>query len=120
MGDELRGSVVERGTWGTTRRSAVARGPDGNYFAPLITNASEDLLRVKVNAGLEGALDCGCAVRPGARRVFLGYYRLYQNSTVQGRASGGRVATFRDLGPRVVAADGTVGLRFEGRDLRVP
>ncbi len=120
MGEELRGSVVERGTWGTTRRSAVARGRDGNYFAPLITNASEDLLRVRVNAGLEGALDCGCAVRPGARRVFLGYYRLYQNSTVQGRASGGRVAAFRDLGPSVVAPDGTVGLRFESRDLRVP
>jgi hypothetical protein len=120
MGEELRGSVVERGTWGTVRRSATARGPDGNFFAPLITNASEDQLRVTVNAGLEGALDCGCAVRPGGRRAFVGYYRLYQNSTVQGRASGGRVATFRDLGPSVVAADGTVGLRFEGRDLRAP
>ena len=120
MGEELRGSVVERGTWGAIRRSAMARGPDGNYFAPLITNASEDLLRVTVNAGLEGALDCGCAVRPGGRRVFLGYYRLYQNSTVQGTASGGRVAIFRDLGPSVVAPDGTVGLRFESRDLRVP
>ena len=120
MGEELRGSVVERGQWGTTRHRAVARGPDGNYFAPLITNASEDLLRVTVNAGLEGALDCGCAVRPGTQRVFLGYYRLFQNSTVQARASGGRAATFRDLGPRVLAADGTVGLRFEGRDLRAP
>jgi hypothetical protein len=120
MGEDLRGSVVERRTWGTIRRSAQARGPDGNYFAPLITNASEDVLRVKVNAGLEGALDCGCAVRPGGRRVFLGYYRLYQNSTVQGKASGGRLATFRDLGPSVVASDGTVGLRFEGRDLRAP
>jgi len=120
MGEELRGSVVERGTWGTIRRSAAARGPDGNFFAPLITNASEDQLRVTVNAGLEGALDCGCAVRPGGRRVFVGYYRLYQNSTVQGRASGGRVATFRDLGPSVVTPDGTIGLRFEGRDLRAP
>jgi hypothetical protein len=98
----------------------VARGRDGNFFAPLITNASQDLLRVTVNAGLEGALDCGCAVRPGGRRVFVGYYRLYQNSTVQGRASGGRAATFRDLGPSVVAPDGTLGLRFEGRDLRAP
>ena len=120
MGEELRGSIVERGTWGTVRRGAMARGPDGNYFAPLITNAGEDQLRVTVNAGLEGALDCGCAVRPGARRVFLGYYRLYQNSTVEAKASSGRVARFRDLGPSVVAPDGTVGLRFEGRDLRVP
>ena len=59
--------------------------------------------------GLEGALDCGCAVRPGGRRVFVGYYRLCQNSTVQGRASGGRAATFRDLGPSVVAPDGLSG-----------
>jgi hypothetical protein len=120
MGEELRGSVVQRGTWGTVRRSAAARGPDGNYFAPLITNASDDQLRVTVNAGLEGALDCGCAVRTGGRRVFLGYYRLYQNSTVRAKARGGRVATFRDLGPQVVAPDGTVGLRFENRDLRAP
>jgi hypothetical protein len=120
MGEELRGSVVERGRWGTIRRSAKARGPDGNFFAPLITNGSQDLLRVTVNAGLEGALDCGCAVRPGGRRVFLGYYRLYQNSTVQGKGSGSRVATFRDLGPSVVTPDGTIGLRFESRDLRAP
>jgi hypothetical protein len=120
MGEELRGSVVERGQWGRIRRSAVARGPNGSFFAPLITNASEDQLRVTVNAGLEGALDCGCAVRPGGRRVFVGYYRLYQNSTVQGRGSGGRLATFRDLGPSVVAGDGTIGLRFEGPDLRAP
>lgn len=120
MGEELRGSVVQRGTWGTIRRSAMARGPDGNFFSPLITNASQEMLRVTVNAGLEGALDCGCAVRPGGRRVFLGYYRLYQNSTVQGKGSSGRVATFRDLGPSVVTPDGTIGLRFDGRDLRVP
>jgi hypothetical protein len=120
MGEELRGAVVERDSWGTIRRSARARGPAGNFFAPLITNASGDLLRVSVNAGLEGALDCGCAVRPQGRRVFLGYYRLYQNSTVQAKASGGRIATFRDLGPTVVAPDGTIGLRFEGGDFRSP
>jgi hypothetical protein len=120
MGEELRGSVVERGKWGAIRRSAMARNPDGNYFAPLITNAAQEDLRVTVNAGLEGALDCGCAVRPGGRRVFIGYYPLYQNSTVQARAGGGRTATFRDLGSSVVAGDGTVGLRFESRDLRAP
>ena len=118
MGEELRGSLVERGRWGKMRGRATARGPAGDYFAPLITNASDDQLRVTVNAGLEGALDCGCAVRPGGRRVFIGYYRLYQNSTVQARASGGRSALFRDLGPSVVAPDGTVGLRFEAKDLR--
>ena len=117
MGSELRGSVVVRGS-GTVRRSALARGTDADYFAPLISNATQDLLRVTVNAGLEGALDCGCAVRPGARRVFIGYYPLFQNSTVRATNSQGRTAMFRDLGPAITSPDGVVGLRFEARDLR--
>ena len=88
------------------------------YFAPLVTNASEEMLRIRVNAGLEGGVDCGCAIRPGAKRVFVGYYRLYRNSTVQARDSTGRTATFREVGPQVTAADGTVGLRFETKDFR--
>jgi hypothetical protein len=118
MGSEVRGSIVVRGPSGTIRRSARARGTDADYFAPLITNASEDLLRVTVNAGLEGSLDCGCAVRPGARRVFIGYYPLFQNSTVRATAGNGRSATFRALGASVITPDGAVGLRFEGKDLR--
>jgi hypothetical protein len=118
MGSEVRGSVVVRGPSGAVRRSARARGTDADYFAPLITNASGDLLRVTVNAGLEGSLDCGCAVRPGARRVFIGYYPLFQNSTVRATAGSGRSATFRDLGPNVMTPDGAVGLRFEANDLR--
>jgi hypothetical protein len=118
MGEELRGSVIIKEPRGPIRQSASSRGAGVDYFAPLITNASTDLLRVTVNAGLEGAVDCGCAVRPGARRVFIGYYRLYQNSTVQARNSAGRGATFRDLGSSVTTSDGTVGLRFEAKDLR--
>jgi hypothetical protein len=117
MGEELRGSLVLREPSGRIERSATARGA-GDYFAPLITNASDDMLRVTVNAGLEGALDCGCAVRPGARRVFIGYYRLYRNSTVRARSPSGVSATFQELGPKVTATDGTVGLRFESKDFR--
>jgi hypothetical protein len=118
MGEEVRGSTVVRDPSGTTRVRATARTADGVYFAPLVTNASRQPLRVAVNAGLVGARDCGCAVRPGARRVFIGYYRLFRNSTVE--ASGGAAgrARFRDLGPEVTAVNGTVGLRFEDRDLR--
>ena len=118
MGEEIRGAVVLRGR-GRLTDSAWVRQGDADFFAPLVTNASNDLLRIMVNAGLQGALDCGCAVRPGATRVFIGYYRLYQNSTVRARASSGAEATFHDLGPQVTAPDGTVGLRFEEKDLRV-
>ena len=117
MGEEIQGAIVPRGR-GTVADSAWVRQGDADYFAPLVTNASSDLLRVTVNAGLEGARDCGCAVRPGANRVFLGYYRLYGNSTVRVRSPGGAEATFRDLGPQVKSLDGTVGLRFEDKDLR--
>jgi hypothetical protein len=118
MGEELRGSAVIREPSGRIRQRASAQAPGAEYFAPLITNATNDLLRVTVNAGLEGAVDCNCAVRPGARRVFIGYYRLYRNSTVRAQNPGGRTATFRDLGSQVDAADGSVGLRFESKDFR--
>jgi hypothetical protein len=118
MGEEVRGSVVLRDPSGTIHRSASVSGSSESFFAPLITNATEGQLRVTVNAGLEAAVDCGCAVRPGARRVFIGYYRLYQNSTVRARDSAGSAATFRDLGPQVTSRDGAVGLRFETKDFR--
>ena len=118
LGEELRGSAVVRASRGTVRQQAAARSRDADFFAPLITNATDEVLRTTVNAGLEGAVDCGCAVRPGASRVFIGYYRLYQNSTVRVRDGQNRTATFQNLGPQVTAADGTVGLRFQSKDLR--
>ncbi len=117
MGEELRGSVVLPDPVRKLVAAADARQGADWFFAPLITNASSEPLRVTVNAGLMGALDCGCAVRPGGTRVFVGYYRLFQNSTVQARAKAGE-GTFRDLGPQVTNAEGTVGLRFEDKDLR--
>jgi hypothetical protein len=118
MGEEIRGAVVPR-SGATVADSAWVRQGTADYFAPLVTNATNGLLRVTVNAGLQGARDCECAVRPGATRVYLGYYRLYQNSTVRARSPSGAQATFRDLGPQVKAPDGTVGMRFEDKDFRV-
>jgi hypothetical protein len=122
MGEAIRGSAVLTDPSGTVRLRAASRTMDTAYFAPLITNASTQPLRVLVNAGLAGAVDCGCMVRPGTRRVFIGYYRLYRNSTVQVRTAGSGAgkgsAEFRDLGPQVTSPDGTVGLRFEDKDLR--
>lgn len=118
MGEAMRGSTVVRSPRGVVRAAATTHPGDADYFAPLVTNATSQPLRVMVNAGLDGAMDCGCAVRPGGQRVFIGYYRLYQNSTVQVRGTSGAMAAFKELGPQVTAPDGTVGLRFEDKDLR--
>jgi hypothetical protein len=119
MGEVVKGSVVLRDARGTVEANAGPRTTEADYFAPLITNAGTEPIRVMVNAGLAGAVDCRCAVRPGTTRVFVGYYRLYQNSTVRARGvTSRREATFRDLGAQVTQADGAVGLRFEERDLR--
>jgi hypothetical protein len=117
MGEEVRGSVVLGGVTGVMSGAADPGRGENAFFAPLVTNGSSDVLRVTVNVGLQGAVDCGCAIRPGATRVFVGYYHLYQNSTVRAQGKTGQ-ATFRDLGPQVTSADGTVGLRFEDKDLR--
>ena len=119
MGVEVRGSAVLRGPSSSMNLGATSRTTDNAYFAPLITNASAQALRVVVNAGLQGAIDCGCAVRPGGRRVFIGYYPLFRNSRVRVRGAGAATAEFRDLGPQVTSGNGTVGLRFEDKDLRV-
>jgi hypothetical protein len=117
MGEIVRGSWVVPAPRGTVDRAAVARLETGDYFAPLVTNDADRLLRITVNAGLDGARDCGCAIRPGARRVFLGYYRLYRNSTVQATDANGRTAMFKDLGPEAQGRNWVVGLRFAGGDL---
>jgi hypothetical protein len=88
------------------------------FFAPLITNATGTPLRVRVNAGLQGGEDCPCEVPVGANRMAIGYYPLFQNSSVEVRDSLGRRATFTDLGPRISGRDGSVGLRFNAEDLR--
>jgi hypothetical protein len=104
---------------GRMRVNATARPKSGNYFAPLITNETGQSVTITVNAGLAGALNCGCTVPPGAVRMQIGYYPLFANSTVRAEEVGTvRTATFKELGPQVDAASGVVGLLFRAADLR--
>ncbi|HEV8400719.1 MAG TPA: hypothetical protein VGQ18_12890, partial [Gemmatimonadales bacterium] len=114
FGDTI--TIVDRGR---VRLAATARPTRGAYFAPLITNETGRPLTITVNAGLGAALPCDCTVPPGAMRMGIGYYPLFENSTVRAedRASG-RSATFRDLGRQVEVSRGTVGLLFRAGDLK--
>jgi hypothetical protein len=104
---------------GTVRVVATARPTHGAYFAPLITNETGRPLVITVNAGLAGSMRCGCTVPPGAVRMAIGYYPLFENSTVRAEADrGDRAAMFTDLGPKVDATRGFVGLLFREQDLR--
>ena len=118
IGEGIRGGARLPARRGTVAYMITSRLGDTTYFAPLITNGTGVALRVRVNAGSADARDCACAVPPGAVRAPIGYYRLYANSSVEARDTAGRVAVFRDLGAAVDARSGSVGLRFDARDLR--
>jgi serine/threonine-protein kinase len=102
---------------GIMRLAATASPKTGAYFAPLITNESGQSLSITVNAGLAGSVRCGCTVPPGAVRMLIGYYPLFQNSTVRAEANG-RSATFQNLGSQANPTTGIVGLQFRTGDLR--
>ena len=68
MGEVMKGAVVVREVRGTLRGEAGPRAGEAAFFAPLISNGGSEAIRVTANAGLQGAVDCGCAVRPGATR----------------------------------------------------
>jgi hypothetical protein len=103
---------------GRVRATAHAGAEDGAFFAPLLTNNTGRPLTVVVNAGLRGSTPCHCVVPPGATRMPIGYYPLFQNSTVRVRDPQGRTAAFTGLGADVNRRSGVVGLRFEAADLR--
>ncbi|HXV86272.1 MAG TPA: serine/threonine-protein kinase, partial [Gemmatimonadales bacterium] len=120
MGVEVSGLIPLGPRKGSIRATARARADTVAFFAPLITNATRQPLRVVVNFGLRGAVPCACAVPPGSTRFHIGYYPLFGNSTVRVEDALGRWAMFTDLGPQIEPDPGTVGLRFEESDLRPP
>ena len=118
VGEPMSGTALLTGEARRREHVIRARRGDAAWFAPLITNETAAALELRINAGLAGAVDCPCEVPPGARRLPVGYYRLYRNSTVEARNAEGRRATFRDLGGEADARSGAVGLRFGPGDLR--
>jgi hypothetical protein len=118
MGVELRGTIAIERPGGRVERAAAARGPDGAYFAPLISNTTGEPITITVNAGLAGALSCNCVIPSGTTRVRIGYYPLYLNSTVRAEDGKGHSAMFSDLGAQVDSISGVVSLRFGPTDLR--
>ena len=103
---------------GTVRLAATARLTHGAYFAPVITNETGLPLTITVNAGLAGSVRCGCTIPPGAVRMAIGYYPLFENSTVRAEDNTGHTATFRDLGRQVDPLRGVVGLLFRAGDMK--
>jgi hypothetical protein len=118
VGEPISGSALLTGAARSVTLVIRARQDDAAYFAPLITNETGAPLLLRINAGLVGAVDCPCEVPPGARRMPVGYYRLYRNSSVEARNADGGRAAFRDLGGEADIRSGAVGLRFGPGDLR--
>ena len=118
LGSELQGTIADEHPRRRMLEVVDSRSAGAPFFAPLLTNASDRPLGVRINAGLIGATDCGCSVPPGSNRMHIGYYPLFANSSVEAYAADSSRAVFRDLGPRVDRLPGVVGLRFATKDLR--
>jgi hypothetical protein len=116
LGELMQGTLQQDNPRGRIELEITSRAGGNEFFAPLVTNTTDRALRIVVNAGLQGAIDCNCGVPAGATRTRIGYYRLFQNSTVRAVDGQGKNATFTDLGPQVKDASGAVGLRFNSAD----
>jgi hypothetical protein len=118
LGNDMQGTVVVERPRGRLLQVIDARATGTPFFTPLISNASSGPLGIRVNVGSAAAVDCGCSVPSGSTRAHLGYYPLFLNSAVQATSANGKTATFRDLGPQVDRAAGTVGLKFQDKDFQ--
>ncbi|MEO8201989.1 MAG: serine/threonine-protein kinase, partial [Gemmatimonadota bacterium] len=76
LGEPMQGTLRPEKAGRVLRLTVTSRTADGTFFTPLVTNGTDRSLRVVVNAGLKGTMDCGCGVPAGASRTRIGYYRL--------------------------------------------
>ena len=74
-------AVVDGGQ--TTLQTAVYFPKTNAYwYAPLVTNNSGVAVEEVVNHKLSDEFRCSCSLAPGTSNVYIGYYRLWSNSTV--------------------------------------
>lgn len=94
----------------------VASANDANqlYFSPAITNDTGEPLAITVNE----TVACECEVPSGAKRMPVGYYKLYRHSSVRATTRDGRTAMFNDVDQSVNRNSGRVALRFRAADMR--
>jgi hypothetical protein len=118
LGAEMSGAFTVQRPRGRIRRSAMPRSGDQIYFAPLVTNGTDRPVTVVVNAGTGAAVQCECWVPPGAVRMSIGYYPLYQDSRMQVRDRAGRTVTFEDVAADVNRLTGAVGVPVDQSVLR--
>jgi len=119
LGSDMQGTIALEHPRGRIHKVIDMWSAGSAYFAPLISNVTDQPLGVRVNVGLAGTLDCDCRVPAGTPRAHVGYYPLFGNSNVEVTAPDGRHAVFKDLGPQVAdKVGGAVGLRFTTQDLR--
>ncbi len=117
IGEPMEGPITEFRRFGGRRVARIVAAVGGqSYFAPLVTNTTSSDITLEVNAGTGAAVRCNCLVPRGAVRTHVGYYRLYQNSTVAAYNSAhpylGPHADREGFANRVTPQSGVVVLTF--------
>src|SRR6266511_1211849 len=117
IGEAMEGPLPELRRVRGRRLARIGADVGGqSYFAPLITNTSPSDIALEVNPGTGAAVRCNCVVPRGAVRTHVGYYRLYQNSTVAAYNSAhpytGPHADRQGFASRVAPRSGAVVLTF--------
>jgi hypothetical protein len=98
---------------------------DTTYFAPRITNATNQYFTFEANGGLNSQMRCNCGQGAYTENVHYGYYKLFNNSNVRmwvnsnyvgsyvfwGQNSDGRVSSGGRLPPLAETGSGLTRLR---------